>query len=289
MSKKMKLDDLKERNVTIGEDNFGNDKDSSAFGISQNDSIERAFPNLEKENKEREENNMEKEIKERENIANNDYKEFSGIPLGDINDVTNIAKASFEPKPVNNIFRDMILDKNVTSFVYKVSLESVIDYVLSIVTIKNAKVNIFETNPADFMRRMSGVVFGDTLKYFFPSANNMAKRGVFFHSLLAVECNVDDVANDSRGKEEKYSNFLEEAMAQNPDAVYNINNADIIFGVQVPKCIMTDYRTGKLIFFVNTLSVILGSLNVNMALIKNMSITVAETSDKNLHIFVNKK
>ena len=286
MSKKMRLDELKERNVTIGEDSFGNDKQDSAFGISQNDSIERAFPNLEKE---REENDMEKEIKERENIANNDYKEFSGIPLGDINDVTNIAKSSFDPKPVNNIFRDMILDKDVTSFVYKITLESVMEYVASIVTIKDAKVNIFETNPADFMRRMSGVVFGDTLKYFFPSANNMAKRGVFFRSMLAVECNVDDVANDSRGKEEKYNNFLEEAMAQNPDAVYNINNADIIFGVQVPKCIMTDYRTGKLIFFVNTLSVILGSLNVNMALIKNMSITVAETSDKHLHIFVNKK
>ena len=286
MSKKINLNELKERNVTIGEDNFGNENTGSAFGISQEDSIEKAFPNLEREEGN---NNMEKEIKEREKVAEQDYKEFQGIPLGDANDVTNIAVESFNPAPVNNLFRDMILNDNITSFVYKVSLDSVIDYVQSILTINNAKVTTFETTPADFMRRMSGVVFGDTLKYFFPSANNMAKRGVYYKSLLAVECNVDDIANDSRGRGGDYHNFLEEAMAQNPDAVYNINNSDIIFGVQVPKCIMTDYRTGKLIFFVNTLSVILGSLNVDMSLIKNMSITVAETSDRQLHIFINKK
>ena len=285
MSKKINLNELKERNVTIGEDNFGNESTDSAFGISQEDSIERAFPNLEREEGN---NSMEKEIKEREKVAEEDYKEFQGIPLGDASDIATDV-SNFGNYKVDNLFREMVLNDSITSFVYKVSLESVMDYVRDILTIKNAKVTTFETTPADFMRRMSGVVFGDTLKYFFPSANNMAKRGVYYKSLLAVECNVDDVANDSRGRGGDYSNFLEEAMAQNPDAVYNINNSDIIFGVQVPKCIMTDYRTGKLIFFVNTLSVILASLNVDMSLIKNMSITVAETSDKQLHIFINKK
>ena len=291
---KLNLNDLK--NFSVGEDNFGGENNAE-FGINQDEAIGRAFPKLEEEGKTEESafggnksnNKLDEEISERENVARNDYGEFGGIPLGDASDITNIAMGAFNPEPVNNMFRDMVLDENVSSFVYKVPLDSVISYVERIVTVKNAKVNTLDTTPADFVRRMNGVLFGDTLKYFFPSANSMAKRGVFYHSLLAVECNIDDIANDSSGRNEKYSNFLEEAMAQNPDAVYNINNADIIFGIQVPKCIMTDYRTGRLIFFVNTLSVILGSLNVNMSLIKNMNITVAETSDRMLHIFVNKK
>lgn len=286
MSKKINLNEFKELNgVQIGEENFGT-QENGAFGISQEDSIEKAFPAKEEtKTEEREENKLEREINEREKVAEQDYKEFAGIPLGDFNSL-NIVETTAK---VDNSFRDMVLNENVTSFVYKTSLQSLIDYVKQLVTVKDAKVITYNTTPADFMRNMGGVVFGDWLKHFFPSANSMSKRGVFFHSLLGVECSIEEVAKDSgTGVNTEYSNFLEEAMAQNPDTVYDINNADILFGVQIPKCIITDYKTNKLVFFVNTLSALLSSLNVSLSMVRNMSISVAETSDGNLHIFVNK-
>ena len=283
MSKKINLNELK--GVQIGDDNFGTQENGN-FGIRQEDSIEKAFPTVETKSNEREETKLEKEINKNQETAQKDYKEFAGIPLGDPSISFNTAAAVTN---ANNMFRDMVLDENVTSFVYKVSLQSLIDYVSQLVTVKNARVITYNTNPADFMRRMGGVVFGDWLKHFFPSANGMAKRNVFFHSLLGVECNIEDIAQDSnQSTNTEYSNFLEEAMAQNPDTVYNINNADILFGVQIPKCIITDYKTNKLVFFVNTLSALLSSLNVSLSMVRDMSISVAETSDGQLHIFVNK-
>ena len=178
-----------------------------------------------------------------------------------------------------NDYRSLINDESIITFSAKISKEDVRDYVKSLLTVPG-NLRYEEFTPVKFANLMQSNTLSDSdIKMYFPSTPNMINNGTGVRSILIFETQLNYL---SKSKHDEPKNFVEEALETSPEKAFDVPNADKIFGKNNSKCYIVRVETGTAYFLTNTVNIILGTVNVDLAELeeKKITISIGESGDK---------
>lgn len=230
---------------------------------------------LEKKGEEmKEENVQNNELEERINKANEFYSEFKDISIDNsktVEELSNEIVNSFTKevkdivKPVMD-YSKVFLDENITHFAVKVNKEDVKAYVEKTLPIRGELFfKGYDVN--SFIREVSTMDTKNSIFNFFPSSIEMLNRGDGVSSILIFKTDISEITEKS-GLSTNPTNYVEEAMANSPEEAFKIENSEKIFGGNTNKYFMVDSKNRQVHFYTNTLCIILGTLGIDLDMVK---------------------
>ena len=207
-------------------------------------------------------------------VQNDFYPEFKDInieggngpdPFADFANDLAAKKASEENGAVLD-YSKTFLDENITHFAVKVSKDDIKAYVERTLTVPG-ELYYKEYTTTSFVKELASIDVSQSLHTYFPSTLSMLNSGVGVKSLLLFKTNIADITQQT-GIVGQPSNYVEESIANSPETAFKIENADKVFGGNNTKCFLVDGNTRKVLFFTNTLSIILGTLGITPEMVR---------------------
>lgn len=244
--------------------------------VKENNQETSAFAGIKKEeNQSKPGDTLLNEAKENAAIQNDLYPEFKDISIGEGNgtdpfaDFANDLASKRTAQKENDVVIDYsktFLDENITHFAVKVSKDDVKAYVERTLKVPG-ELYYQEYTTTTFVKELASVDVSQSLQSYFPSTLSMLNAGVGVKSLLLFKTNIADITQQT-GLVGQPTNYVEESIANSPETAFKIENADKVFGGNNTKCFLVDGNTKKVLFYTNTLSIILGTLGITPEMIR---------------------
>ena len=246
--------------------------------VKENNQETSAFAGIKKEeNQSKPGDTLLNEAKENAAIQNDLYPEFKDISIGEGNgtdpfaDFANDLASKRTAQKENDVVIDYsktFLDENITHFAVKVSKDDVKAYVERTLKVPG-ELYYQEYTTTTFVKELASVDVSQSLQSYFPSTLSMLNAGVGVKSLLLFKTNIADITQQT-GLVGQPTNYVEESIANSPETAFKIENADKVFGGNNTKCFLVDGNTKKVLFYTNTLCIILGTLGITPEMIRKI-------------------
>lgn len=253
-----------------------NENKTGGETVKENKQETSAFAGIKKEENQTQQpgDTLLNEAKENAAIQNELYPEFKDInieggngtdPFADFANDLAAKRVQEENAPVID-YSKTFLDENITHFAVKVSKDDVKAYVERTLKVPG-ELYYQEYTTTTFVKELASVDVSQSLHTYFPSTLSMLNAGVGVKSLLLFKTNIADITQQT-GLVGHPSNYVEESIANSPETAFKIENADKVFGGNNTKCFLVDGNTKKVLFYTNTLCIILGTLGITPEMLR---------------------